>query len=113
MNQTRHFRGWQRRLHQIAPGEPRSLPLRRGESPARPPRLKTKAGLINSVSHIHGGHRDNPWEEIFGEVISPTPTAKRWKLVALTGPGGINPVTRAVFDHFAQSMGVGVLDFFQ
>jgi hypothetical protein len=29
-------------------------------------------------------------------------------LVALVGPGGINRVTRAVFDHFAEVMGQGV-----
>jgi hypothetical protein len=90
MNQTRHFRGWQRRLNQIPPGEPRSLPWRRGESPARPPRLETKAGFINSVSHIHSGHTDNPSEEIFGEVISAHTDREAVEdgfLVALVGAG--------------------------
>jgi hypothetical protein len=76
-------------LNQIPPGESRSLP---------------------------SGHTDNPSEELFGEVISSYTDREAVEdgfLVALTGPGGINRVTRAVFDHFTQSMGVGVLDFFE
>ena len=68
------------------------------------------------MSHIHSGHTDNPSEELFGEVISSYTDCEAVEdgfLVALTGPGGINRVTRAVFDHFTQSMGVGALDFFE
>jgi len=63
------------------------------------------------MSHIHSGHTGNPSEGLFGEVISSYTDAQAREdgvLIAFPGPGRINRVTRAVFDRFTESMGVGV-----
>jgi hypothetical protein len=63
------------------------------------------------MSHIHSGHTDNPSEDLFGEVISSYTDREAVEdgfLAAIAGPGGVNRVTRAVFDHFTEVMGAGV-----
>ena len=59
-------------------------------------------------------HDQKPWsssEELFGEVISSYTDRQAVEdgvLVDFPGPGRINRVTRAVFDHFTEEMGVGM-----
>ena len=64
------------------------------------------------MSYTHDQRPENPSEEeLFGEVISTYADGEAVEdgvLVALAGPGGVNRVTRAIFDHFSQSMGIGV-----
>ena len=50
-------------------------------------------------------------DKLFGEVISTYTDREAVEdgvLVALVGPGGINRVTRTVFDHFVEELGIGV-----
>jgi hypothetical protein len=63
------------------------------------------------MSYTHDQHPESPSNELFGEVISTytdRDAVEHGFLAAIAGPGGVNRVTRAVFDHFTQSMGVGV-----
>ena len=59
---------------------------------------------------------DNPLEELFGEPISVYTDQQALDdgvLVAVPAEGGVNRVTRAVFDHFTRPIGVprhGVTD---
>ena len=86
-----------------------SLKVWRVASPT--PRLNTKAGFINSMSYTNDQQPQSPSDGLFGEVISTYTDREAVSdgvLVALAGPGGVNRVTRAVFDHFAEVMGPGV-----
>ena len=51
---------------------------------------------------------DNPPDDFFGEPISVYTDAQALDdgvLVAVPGDGGVNRATRAVFDHFTESLG--------
>ncbi len=63
------------------------------------------------MSYTNDHRPETESDALFGEVISSYTDREAVEdgvLVALAGPGRINRVTRAVFDHFTQSMGVGV-----
>ena len=55
---------------------------------------------------------DNPLDDLFGEPISVYTDAQALDdgvLVAVPGEGGVNRVTRAVFDHFTESLGASTI----
>jgi hypothetical protein len=63
------------------------------------------------MSYTHDQQPESKSHELFGEVVSSYTDAEAVEdgfLVALSGPGNLNRVTRAVFDHFAESMGPGI-----
>jgi hypothetical protein len=63
------------------------------------------------MSQTSSGQTENPAEDLFGEVISTYTDREAVEdgfLVAIAGPGRVNRVTRAVFDHFTEEMGPGV-----
>jgi hypothetical protein len=54
-----------------------------------------------------------PEDDFFGEPISVYTDKQALEdglLVAFPGPGRVNRITRAVFDHFTREMGPGVTD---
>jgi hypothetical protein len=56
-------------------------------------------------------HKQGESHELFGEIISSYTDRQAVEdgvLVAFPGPGRINRVTRTVFDHFTEEMGIGV-----
>ncbi len=63
------------------------------------------------MSYTHDEKPENLSDDLFGEVIDSYTDRDALEdgfLAAIDGPGGVNRVTRAVFDHFAQEMGPGV-----
>ena len=63
------------------------------------------------MSHTNDQHPEHPSEDLSGEVIysyTDRQAVEDGFLVALAGPGGVNRVTRTVFDHFVEVMGPSV-----
>jgi len=63
------------------------------------------------MSHFHTNAEAQGLEDLLGSPISVYTDAQAVEdgvLVAFPGPGGVNRVTRAVFDHFTRALGAGI-----